>query len=195
MQRFISDGNIRVDYNSGSINLYNEPTSEQRKSLVPFIESGTDTYLDISDGLGELNNSGDFYIHPNKTFSQKYPAGTRASKVFKDIEDFFSGEEPYVSEIQRLRGLSKNESWYKESHTSINDLVAPGVTDFKDPYETPNFSGFSGPPDIKEMKILRINGMPYISNERSMVPLSANNLVKIYKVSPEMAISIYNAHK
>jgi hypothetical protein len=96
---------------------------------------------------------------------------------------------------KKRKAASASSNWYTVAHTSIHDVDTPVAKDYRPPYETPNFSGYDGPPDIKDMKILRMNGKPYISNERSMIPLSVNNLVKIYQISLEMAINIYNAQK
>jgi hypothetical protein len=109
--------------------------------------------------------------------------------------------QPFIPSMLKRKKMKKKKkrkasgNWYTVAHTSINDLAAPGIADFRPPYEKPNFSGYEGPPDIRDMKILEINGKPYISNERSMIPLSVNNIVKIYQVSLETAIDVYEARK
>lgn len=93
MQELMSEGYIRMDHNSGSLDISKSPTSDQWRTIDRLVANHNgEVVIDLEDGLGELRDS--YYLKPKRTFSREYPAGTRSARIRADIERFFSGDEP-----------------------------------------------------------------------------------------------------
>ena len=93
MQEYMALGNIRIDNNSGSLDISKAPSDRQLGRLAEFIENRAgEVTVDMEDGLGELR--GDYYMRAPRAFSREYPAGTKPARVLADIKRFYSGQEP-----------------------------------------------------------------------------------------------------
>ena len=92
MVQFMAEGNIRITTENDGINLSVKPTKEQFEKLESFIlRAHGEVILDIDDTGG------------NTVVSVEYPRGTRPSKIFSDINNWFdNGEKPYVSEVSQF---------------------------------------------------------------------------------------------
>jgi hypothetical protein len=91
MQEFGAEGNIRIDYNSGILDIYVAPTKIQEEIIERFIKS-RDIYfvVDLQKGLGE--KSEDHYRNSPTYVSKEYDAGTKPRKILNDIRAFYGGE-------------------------------------------------------------------------------------------------------
>lgn len=93
MQELIAEGYIRMDHNSGSIDISKAPTPEQYRAIARLAsDHNGEIVIDLADGLGELRDT--YYLNPERTFSREYPAGTRYERIRADIDRFFNGEDP-----------------------------------------------------------------------------------------------------
>lgn len=93
MVQFMAEGNIRIEPESGGINLSVKPTKAQLDALSDFISRNRgEVILDLDD------------VNGNTLSSTEYPKGTHANKVLQDIKNWFeNGEEPHVSELAQFR--------------------------------------------------------------------------------------------
>lgn len=93
MVQFMGEGNIRINPESGGINLSVMPTKAQLDTLADFISKNQgEVILDLDDTNG------------NTVSSAEYPKGTHSSKIINDIRAYFEdGTVPQVSELSRFR--------------------------------------------------------------------------------------------
>ena len=95
MIEFMDLGNVRMMPESGGIGMVHKPTEQQRGALAGFIRKNDgEVIIDLEDGIGEYDAANEMYRQPKRRFSREYPQGTKHQRVFKDIGDFFSGNEP-----------------------------------------------------------------------------------------------------
>ena len=93
MQKFMSLGHIRMDYNSGSLDIIVQPTSAQIKIIRSFIQRRQgEVVIDLEKGLGELSRDKDYFTYTGDVFSEDYEKGTPAEKILSDIRKFYSGQ-------------------------------------------------------------------------------------------------------
>jgi len=93
MKELMAYGYIRMDDNSGSMDIAKEPTPEQYRVIRKIIDRHKgEVVVDLEDGLGELKDQ--YYLSPARSFSRKYDKGIPATRVINDIKRFFSGEVP-----------------------------------------------------------------------------------------------------
>ena len=101
MQELMAAGYVRMDYRSGAIDIFSEPTPKQYEKLRDIIDArGGEIALDLWDGLGEKSGT-HYYLKPEKTFSSEYPKNTRAAKVIGEIKGFFSEHENIRVELKQ----------------------------------------------------------------------------------------------
>jgi len=95
MQEFVALGNIRMDANSGMVDLAREPTAAQNQKLSDLsdIHNG-ELIVELKDGLGEWDERQRAYRQPERRFYREYPEGTRSTRIVNDIKKFYAGEEP-----------------------------------------------------------------------------------------------------
>lgn len=110
MVKFISEGNIRLMDGQGVTIGEIEPTAKQYAVLKRFIDYVIDNedffYLDFSNSEG------------NTVESREYSESDNATRVIKDIKEYFkSGELPYRSDLQQYR-YSLNVDDYIEKGTA-----------------------------------------------------------------------------
>ena len=90
MQELMSEGNIRMDYNSGSFDIAVQPTRQQFRVIEEITrDKNGEVIIDLSDGLGTWSESSGFYNSSSTSF--QYDAGTSARKILNDIDRFFRG--------------------------------------------------------------------------------------------------------
>lgn len=95
MQELGALGYIRIDYNSGSLDIVKEPTPEQYKVIKRFADDNKGyVVLDLWDGLGNKSDNYEYYSEPNRTFNHEYSEDTRGERIVNDIKKFFAGETP-----------------------------------------------------------------------------------------------------
>lgn len=93
MQEFGALGNIRMDFNAGTLDLLKEPTEQQYRMIVQFANAKDgELVLDFNDGLGEFRY--DVYLASDRYFSREYPKGTKPARIIADIQRYYAGEEP-----------------------------------------------------------------------------------------------------
>ncbi len=93
MQEYMALGNIRIDYNSGSMDISKAPSAEQYRRITEFVTGHNgEITLDLADGLGELRDH--YYNKPDRNFSFQYPENVKPARVIADIKRFFSGQQP-----------------------------------------------------------------------------------------------------
>lgn len=93
MQEFMAQGNIRMDYFTGSIDLVVEPTPQQEKIIRQIVED-KDGYVivDLDRGLGQMTRDGSYYINTPDHTSLEFAEGTSSTKVLGTIRRYFAGE-------------------------------------------------------------------------------------------------------
>jgi hypothetical protein len=92
MQQFMSEGNIRMDYNAGAFDLLSPPSPEQRRVLERLISrKNGEVVIEADRGLGEYSQD---YYRPVDPFNREYPAGTPASRIMHDIDTYYAGKMP-----------------------------------------------------------------------------------------------------
>ena len=93
MQEFMALGNIRTDFNSGTMDISMEPTQQQHRRIAEFADAKNgELVVDLEQGLGEERES--YYSQPERRFSREYPVGTKPARIAADIRRFFAGEQP-----------------------------------------------------------------------------------------------------
>lgn len=127
MIEFMKEGNIRLNPESGGINLIHKPNEKQKSSLRTFINHfDGEIYIDFSNERGEAVEN------------FKYPKRTSASKILTDIDNYIErGKKPYISELGQFRYQLKNvdenvdiEALVKENAElkQINESLAKQLT-------------------------------------------------------------------
>lgn len=124
MQEIIDYGYIRMDYNSGAIDIGKEPTPEQLNKIRAIASKHNGALvIDLQEGLGKYYDG--YYGKPERAFYNQYPEGTRTEKIINDINRFYSGEMPvqklfYQAEIPNIRhwiaskgGVNPNDKTWK----------------------------------------------------------------------------------
>ena len=112
MVQFMSEGNIRINPESGGIDLSVKPTAAQEKALRGFIsENNGEVTLDIDMPDGR------------NIVSLEYSKGTNASRVLNDIRKYFNdGEIPSQSTTQQFHSrLSRKLT--NEDRRALDELV------------------------------------------------------------------------
>lgn len=95
MQELMDYGYIRMDFNSGSIDIGKKPTNKQISRILELARrKNGEIIMDLTDGLGEYSEGNDYYRDPERTFSREYPLHTRPERILADIKRFFEGETP-----------------------------------------------------------------------------------------------------
>jgi len=95
MQELIAYGWIRMDENSGSIDIAKLPTPQQLSAITRMAERHDgEIVVDLEDGLGEWSEGNEYYRTPARRWSQEYPAGTKPRRIVNDIKKFFGGDTP-----------------------------------------------------------------------------------------------------
>jgi soluble lytic murein transglycosylase-like protein len=89
MQEFIAAGNIRMDINSGMLDIGAPLTPKQRQAVTRFaMRSKEGVIVDLSRGLGEKRDG--YYLGVDET-NLEYDPKTPPSKILADIDAYFSG--------------------------------------------------------------------------------------------------------
>jgi hypothetical protein len=93
MQEFMAQGNIRMDYTTGTIDLVTAPTPAQEKIIRQIVED-KDGYVvvDLDRGLGQMTRDGSYYINTPDHTSIEFAEGTSSTKVLGTIRRYFKGE-------------------------------------------------------------------------------------------------------
>ena len=142
MQEYMALGNIRIDGNSGSIDIAREPTQQQYRRIAELAEMRNgEVVIDLEDGLGEprLDSAGgvDYYFKAKRNFSREYPVGAKPARIIADIKRFFSGAEPLPLSksgsffVGELAGFSDrylaNEDEIEDGVIALAQQIAPQV--------------------------------------------------------------------
>jgi len=91
MQEFMALGNIRMDSNTGMVDILVEPTPAQYKKIDELVRAHRgELVIDLGDGLGEQRDT--YYLDPDRTSGNEYQKGTTLSEIKNDIERFYAGE-------------------------------------------------------------------------------------------------------
>ncbi len=102
MQEFMALGNIRMDMNSGSMDIAREPTPEQYRKISEFVNAKYgEVTIDLEQGLGEERDS--YYLKAGRAFSRDYAKGVKGQRVVADIQRFFAGQDPLPISPSLLR--------------------------------------------------------------------------------------------
>lgn len=179
MVQFMAEGNIRINPESGGINLSVMPTKAQMDTLYDFIsrEHG-EVILDLDTTDGRTVSS------------TEYPAGTSANKVLGDIRAYFEeGRQPYVSELSRFRyslkdtGDTEDLVRLNEENALLRDLVKRWKVTL----------------DKQEQQIGKLKGemkrTEQISMDREQLGKAARRLAKDYSAKADVSAdleSLYN---
>jgi len=92
MQEYMAEGNIRVDANSGMIDLSAPPTEAQKRRIAEIVRvKRGEVILDMEFGLGEKKQGDDYYYKPERNKRTEFPIGTNPTTVLKAIGEFFQG--------------------------------------------------------------------------------------------------------
>jgi len=103
MREFMAAGNIRMDYNSGTLDMVTAPNPQQRRALEQYISGKNgEIVIDLWEGLGDLNTSG-YYERPLRVFEYEYPDGTPTSVIMADIDNFYAGKTIKKSDVLKWR--------------------------------------------------------------------------------------------
>jgi hypothetical protein len=130
MQEFMATGNIRMDANSGTLDIAAEPTPAQYKKIDEMVRLHHGKIIvDLENGLGEYSKSNGYYFGPKKTFSHEYSRGTSLAEIKNDIEGFFSGKD--IKKTDHKAHLLYNIRNEKGSSELINDLSHLGADAIK----------------------------------------------------------------
>lgn len=91
MQEFVSEGNVRMDANSGILDMSVPPTDRQKRRVreIARLHRGNVT-IDMKDGLGEKDDRDDYYHIPEKSERIEFPLGTNPATIINRIDQFFS---------------------------------------------------------------------------------------------------------
>ncbi len=90
MQEFMNEGNIRMDANSGMIDLVHAPTKEQYDLLSRLIQSKRgEVVIDMDNGLGQMDRGESYYSPTRDRHGEQYPLGTPTHKILTDIKKYF----------------------------------------------------------------------------------------------------------
>jgi len=108
MINYMNNGGIRIDANSGLINIRERPTQKQKLKIAEFMRNSgeNDFFIEIGD----------------RAFERQYPKTTKPQKVLKDIEDFLDGKEPApISKF--MGGLAPVGPWmlYQQQRDNKNN--------------------------------------------------------------------------
>jgi hypothetical protein len=113
MQEIMAYGYIRMDANSGAIDIAKEPTPQQYDKLYGFFEKDKgEIALDLEDGLGEYSKERGNYNTPERHFSKYYEAGTKPQRIINDIKTFFRGDMPVEDTVSNLRERLLSETGF-----------------------------------------------------------------------------------
>lgn len=87
MIKYMDMGGIRIDNNSGLLNLHTKPTPKQKTAIADYVRRNNgEIILEIGD----------------RAFEREYPAGTKSMKILKDVNDFLDGKDP--APLSRMSG-------------------------------------------------------------------------------------------
>lgn len=101
MQEFMNEGNIRYDYQSGVIDAMKAPTIEQEQVLRTLVSQRGSLTVELSDGIGELDERNGYYRPAKRTVGLEYD-NQKADRVINDMKRFYRGE-PVTSPTLRFR--------------------------------------------------------------------------------------------
>jgi hypothetical protein len=105
MQEVMAYGWVRMDDNSGSIDIAKSPTSQQLSVISSMAQRHNgELVVDLEDGLGEWSQGNEYYRPAMRRWSQQYPEGTKPQRIINDIKKFFDGDTPNTL-FQDQRGL------------------------------------------------------------------------------------------
>jgi len=97
MQELQKYGYIRMDANSGLLDMAAPPTADQIKQIRKLLDS---TYnpmgprIELSEGLGPLLRHNQYYGEAKRTFNRNYPNEVKSSRIIADIKRFYEGDDP-----------------------------------------------------------------------------------------------------
>lgn len=95
MQEVIAYGWVRMDENSGFLDIAKMPTPAQLSAITKMARRKFgEIVLDLEDGLGEWRETDKYYTNPRRRWSQEYPEGTKPQRIINDIKKFFGGDTP-----------------------------------------------------------------------------------------------------
>ncbi|MCP3683489.1 MAG: hypothetical protein GY861_12450 [bacterium] len=126
MQYFQSLGNIRMDYRAGSLDIMKKPTPKQILGIRKLVRETPSDYIniDLSDGLGDLNDRGEYYLG-NREQSLSYDKGISPARVINDINRYYKGEKVEdLSQTQKFR-YAKDltaKPFYSPTERKISEL-------------------------------------------------------------------------
>lgn len=118
MQEYMAEGNIRIDANTGFIDISKLPTDAQTKRIFEMVKRRQGNLrLGLSYGLGERSDRDDYYLEPNHhrvvDFDVAYP-----SDIFRAIDEFFEGPKKMPGRRTRKKKASKEKDL---GHGSFQD--------------------------------------------------------------------------
>lgn len=123
MQEVIAYGWVRMDENSGSLDIAKMPTPAQLSAITKMANRKIgEIVLDLEDGLGEFRESDGYYANPRRRWSQQYPEGTKPQRIVNDIKKFFSGDTPNTL-YQQDTGTRRIDMNYKDVTKRIPQLT------------------------------------------------------------------------
>ena len=124
MQEVIAYGWVRMDENSGSLDIAKMPTPAQLSAITRMAQRKFgEIVLDLEDGLGEWRETDEYYSNPRRRWSQQYPEGTKPQRIVNDIKRFFGGDTPNT-----LFQQEEAPRWYLKSRKLIQDKMGPKAT-------------------------------------------------------------------
>ena len=148
MRELMAYGYIRMDDNSGSIDISKEPTFAQYKVLRQIISKHNgDIVLDLEDGLGKYDDKNDSYSNPERRFSNQYDKGAETSKIILDVKKFFAGEMPVVASTR----FNLAPTWYSQLERILEKKL-PNFGDAKMMRDTINSWASKGEFKADELK-------------------------------------------
>jgi len=130
MQEIMAYGWVRMDENSGMIDIAKLPTSQQMSAISKMAErKNGEIVVDLADGLGEWSEGNEYYSTPSRRWSQEYPKGTSPRRIANDIKKFFSGDTPNTLRQQQLDPQGTIQAW---THFAGASKALIGATDQAD---------------------------------------------------------------
>jgi len=130
MQEIIAYGWIRMDENSGSLDIAKLPTAGQLSAISRMADRHNgEIVVDLEDGLGEWSEGNEYYRAPMRRWSQEYPEGTKSRRIVNDIKKFFSGDTPNTLLQQQRDQQGTIQAW---THFVSASKAIIGATDQAD---------------------------------------------------------------
>jgi len=130
MQELMDYGYIRMDYNSGSIDIVKAPAPIQYAKITEIAKRHDgEIFIDLDDGLGEYNE--DYYSKPDRSFNQSYKKGTSPNRIVNDIKKFYSGMMPSRPLFaQSLEAKGQGRPMRRENVQKLIDKVKKAYPNF-----------------------------------------------------------------